>query len=84
MQKIEWTEELEVGVEMIDSQHHALIDIANNVIEAVENGEDKEAVDKTITKLREYTVFHFNEEEKLMEEIIFFFQAEHGIRDGIS
>ncbi len=69
MQKIEWTEELEVGVEMIDTQHHALIDIANNVIEAAEKGEDKEAVDKTITKLREYTVFHFNEEEKMMEEI---------------
>lgn len=69
MANIQWNDDLSVGVKLIDSQHKALIAIANRVIEAVELGQGQAAINGHIQKLREYTVFHFNSEEKLMDRI---------------
>jgi len=69
MKEIKWSDEISVGVDLIDSQHKELIRIANELIKAVHLGQEKEILDKVINKLREYTVFHFNCEEDLMEEI---------------
>lgn len=69
MPQIQWNAELSVGVEMIDTQHKELIRIANVLIKSVSLGLDRNVVDDTIKKLREYTVYHFSCEEELMEEI---------------
>lgn len=69
MPKIQWSEQLSLGVEQIDSQHKELIAIANELIEAVLQGQSKDSVDDVVKRLREYTVFHFKSEEELMEEI---------------
>jgi len=81
MTKIQWNKELSVDVIAIDNQHKQLIDIANTLLEAVDQGADRAATDKAIKKLREYTVSHFNSEEALMAEVRYpdrgHHQAEH-------
>lgn len=67
--EIKWNNELSVGVERIDDEHKELIRIANALIKAVVRGKDKQALDRIVQKLREYTVFHFKNEEELMESI---------------
>ena len=67
--RIIWNEQLSVGVAIIDSQHKELIRIANLLLDGVARGDGRDAVDMVVKKLREYTVFHFNSEEGLMEDI---------------
>lgn len=67
--EVQWSDKLSLGVPQIDDQHKELIRIANGLIKAVHRGKDKIALDRILKKLREYTVFHFSSEEKLMEDI---------------
>lgn len=71
MPKIEWNDELSVGLKEVDDQHKELIRIVNAVIKAVKLGRDQRVVGNVMRKLREYIVFHFSEEEKLMESVRF-------------
>ncbi|MBI9079468.1 MAG: hemerythrin family protein [Pseudodesulfovibrio sp.] len=77
MAKIKWNEELNVGVEQVDNQHKELIRIINGLINAVDLGRDKKTLENVLQKLREYTVFHFNSEEALMEEVRYNKRGEH-------
>jgi hemerythrin-like metal-binding protein len=68
MSFFEWREELETGVDLIDFQHRNLVNMLNNVADAVQ-GDDfgKELIfEVTLDQLIEYTVHHFATEEKLM------------------
>ena len=69
--KLEWTDELSVGVPEMDEQHRRLIDILNQFYEAIEKGEREEAIQSLLQGAEEYTVFHFESEERFMEEIGF-------------
>ena len=71
MHKIEWSDELSLGVEEIDGQHKELIRIANEVITAVTEELGPSVVDSIIHRLREYTVYHFNSEEQLMRDAFY-------------
>lgn len=77
MKKILWNQELSVGVEEIDSQHKELLRIANGLIQAVCLGRNEKTINNVLKKLREYTVFHFNSEEKFMESIGYNKRAQH-------
>lgn len=68
MSFFEWREELEIGVDIIDFQHRNLVNMLNNVADALK-GDDagKELIfEVTLDQLIEYTVHHFSTEEKLM------------------
>lgn len=69
MKKIEWDASLNLGVKQIDDQHKRLIQLANNIIAAVHSGEAQDVMDSFFNELREYTVFHFRDEERFMEEV---------------
>lgn len=77
MAKLEWRNELSVGVTMIDDQHKELIRIANGLINAVSLGRDRKTLENVLRRLREYTVFHFKSEEALMEELRYDKRAQH-------
>ncbi len=77
MPQIQWSKELSVDVARIDTQHKQLIDIANKLLEAVEGTPDRNVVDLSIKKLREYTVSHFGSEEALMAEVRYPKRGEH-------
>jgi hemerythrin len=63
---MEWTEDLSVGVEEIDSQHKELFRRINNLVGAIKKGECKYIIDGVIKYLEEYAAHHFSEEEGLM------------------
>lgn len=52
----------------IDQQHRNLIDMVNQLEEAVEQGRGREGVDRLLNFLGEYAAKHFTMEEKVMEE----------------
>ncbi len=77
MKEIEWTESLSLGVEAIDDQHKELIRIVNRLLHAIKDKDSEMIVNEILAGLREYTVFHFNAEEKFMEEIRYPHRGEH-------
>lgn len=68
-----WKEKYKVGVDLIDDQHKELFARLSNFIQVVQNEYDweekLEQVKKTMTFMQDYVVFHFDDEEKYMEEI---------------
>ena len=77
MDKIEWTESLAVGDDMIDEQHKELITKLNDLSVAVEEHREGALVVKTLSFLSEYTKFHFSEEEKKMQASGYPYYEEH-------
>jgi hemerythrin len=77
---ITWSEKLETGISVIDSQHRVLVSMLNQIQTAAE--EKDPATRNTIIKmdlqhLVEYTIYHFETEEKLMEEAEYSGLKEH-------
>jgi len=79
MARIEWSNELSVGVKQIDDQHKELIRITNVLINAVHAKQQVNILDDTLSRLRDYTVTHFTDEEKLMTEVSYPERGEHVI-----
>jgi len=64
-----WTEELSVGVDLIDQQHKIWFEKANQLFDAGKNGKAKEFIAQMLNFLDEYTKMHFRDEEKYMLSI---------------
>ena len=67
MPKIQWSDDLSVGIDLIDQQHQMLIERINDVSAAVEAHHGVEKIAKTLDFLVEYTRFHFSTEEQHMK-----------------
>lgn len=65
-----WDESFTTRIASVDSQHHRLVDLINRLGDAVIQGDDggPEALTRTFEELKEYALYHFADEEKLMEE----------------
>ncbi|MDD3610082.1 MAG: bacteriohemerythrin [Halothiobacillaceae bacterium] len=63
---IEWQDDLSVGIDEIDSQHKTLVDIVNELHQAVAERRGKEVMQEILDRLDEYTRIHFATEESLM------------------
>jgi len=63
--KIEWNDELSVGVENVDEQHKELFNRFNRLLEACSNGCGKKEIGSLLLFLDEYVQVHFRDEEKL-------------------
>jgi hemerythrin len=66
MDHISWTEDLAVGVKLVDEQHQQFFKAANNLAEAMWEGRTKEEIGKTLDFLADYAIKHFQDEESLM------------------
>ncbi len=64
---MEWTEDLRLGIESIDTQHKKLIDLINALDTAIAAGYGNEALGKVLGGLLDYTIEHFSYEEHLLE-----------------
>jgi hemerythrin len=60
-----WSNDLETGNPMIDSQHKELIRALNNLLDACSAGRGRELLNETLDFLTDYTAKHFSAEEKL-------------------
>lgn len=69
MALFDWNDEYSVGVYQMDNDHKKLFSIVNKLHEAMKDGIAEAAVAGIIKELLDYTRFHFEEEEKLMEGI---------------
>ena len=64
--------EFETGIAFIDEQHTKLFEIANDAYHLLNNDFKIDKYDEVIellTELKEYTKFHFQQEEEYMEKI---------------
>ena len=66
MNEVKWTDDLSVGVELIDEQHKTLIEHLNNLTKAVEQQHGATEMTDTLSFLIDYTDFHFSMEERNM------------------
>jgi len=62
--KFYWDETYSVGVEEMDKQHQNLFNIINDYYDALNKNHSDEILLKLLTKLKDFTHMHFNEEEK--------------------
>ena len=63
---VEWSDELSVGIEEIDNQHKVLVDLVNEMNEAIQHRRGNEVVREILSRLADYTRIHFAVEESLM------------------
>ena len=68
MVKIEWSDGLATGVELIDNQHKMLLNKLNDISESIEKMHGVEAITKTLDFMMDYTDFHFGTEEEHMQK----------------
>lgn len=66
MEHISWTDDLEVGVTLVDDQHKQFFKAANGLADAMWEGRGKEEVGKTLDFLADYAAKHFRDEESIM------------------
>ncbi|WP_324824290.1 bacteriohemerythrin [Sinanaerobacter sp. ZZT-01] len=64
-----WTQNLAVGVDLIDQQHKTWFEKADQLFEAGKQGKTSEYIMKMFDFLDDYTKTHFRDEEKYMLSI---------------
>ena len=64
---IVWSEAYELGHELIDQQHQTLVNMINELNQVVAGQGDRDDIGKILSKLINYTVFHFGAEEELFK-----------------
>lgn len=65
MAYIEWKKTYNIGIDEVDEQHKGLVEILNELYEAHHLGTASLIIDQTLIKLVNYTIYHFESEEKL-------------------
>ncbi|MGD9948588.1 MAG: bacteriohemerythrin [Desulfobulbus sp.] len=63
---ITWDESICFGIDSIDQQHHHLVDLVNKLHHAMRSRAGKSVLGATLAELAQYTVEHFQSEEKMM------------------
>lgn len=64
-----WSETYSVGSATIDSDHRILIDLINQLHDAMDTGQSRDVVGSVVNVLAEYVEQHFRREERLMVDI---------------
>lgn len=68
----EMKEEFKTGIEFVDKEHKMLFDIADRIYVLLNNEFSIDKYDKIVSvieELKDYTTFHFKDEEAYMESI---------------
>ena len=68
MAAINWNDSLSVKIKSIDDQHKKLIEMINEFYENVSKKSNNELISKLVSGMKEYTIMHFNTEEKYMKQ----------------
>lgn len=76
MAYMQWTEDLETGIQVIDDQHKRIIGYINELHHASETGNAAE-VQEVLEGLLDYTITHFQFEEELQAKANYPFLKAH-------
>jgi hemerythrin-like metal-binding protein len=68
MKDLVWDKTLSVDVPEIDADHRRLLELFNRLGHAVEDGEPQARIEATLDELISCTDWHFQHEERLMEQ----------------
>ena len=63
---MEWSDRLSVGIQEIDEQHKVLVDLINQLHDAIVHHHGAETCGQIMDKLCEYTKIHFAVEESIL------------------
>lgn len=77
MPLITWNDQLSVNIGIIDSQHKKLVEMINELHDAMKAGEAKEALGKIVSGLLAYTTTHFQTEERYFDQFGYSDTAAH-------
>lgn len=66
MAMVSWDDNFSVGVKELNDQHKKLIDLLNNLHDAMRVGKGKEILSTILKNLIDYTQVHFSAEEKYL------------------
>ncbi len=68
MESFHWDQHFETGLEMVDQQHHALVDLINRFGESLTERDNVSPaeIEDLFNELTAYAKYHFREEEELM------------------
>lgn len=77
MAKFVWTDQLSVGIDVIDQQHRRIVEYINQLDDARTSGHSRQEVGYLINELVDYTISHFGFEESLQEEAGYPFAVSH-------
>lgn len=72
-----WKEDYSVKIAQIDQQHKKLIDLINQLDDAMSQGKAKDVLGKILNDLVTYCATHFKQEEQLMQANAYPDYAEH-------
>lgn len=67
MAHIQWSDDLNTDIGVIDSQHKRIVDYINS-LEDVKGSNDRAVEEQVLNELVDYTLSHFAFEESLMED----------------
>lgn len=65
MPLLQWTQDMSVNIVEIDNQHKKLVNLINLLHDSMKEGKGREALKTVLEDLANYTVYHFETEEKL-------------------
>lgn len=65
---IPWDEKNSVGIDAVDEQHQYLFRLTNNLHSAISKQHGSKQIAYVLNALKQYTVIHFREEERMMKE----------------
>ena len=77
MSFIEWKDDYSVNVQEIDEQHKKLVQMINDLHEAMVSGHGQDIMRDLVNRIVEYSQVHFATEEKYMELYQFSEYEEH-------
>jgi hemerythrin len=69
MSFVEWTDDLSVGVEKFDDQHKDLVQMLNDLDDALQYGGTETKIGDVLKGLAAYVVTHFQDEEANFDEL---------------
>jgi hemerythrin len=79
----EWTDDLSVGVELIDKQHKEFIAALNSLLDAMAKGKGREEINGLMQFIEGYVDAHFKLEEEYMRRFMYpKYHAHKAIHDG--
>lgn len=68
MPLITWDETYSVNIREIDDQHKKLFNLINILCDAMREGRDNDVLGRVLSELIDYTVYHFDTEERLFKK----------------
>ena len=66
---VKWDDSWNTGISVVDQQHRKLVNLVNDLSDAMRVGKSKDVLEDVLIVLVNYTKTHFSSEERLMTQV---------------